>query len=151
MSRSARFTGVFGDGKQEFQLNIGELEELQEKTDAGPEEVFDRLAQGRWKVADIRDTIRLGLKGAGMDPMRALVMVERYAAPGNLAPLKALAQNIIAAALIGAPDEDKPLGEPGAGETNHSPAESSGSEPSTKSEAPSGSPQTKSPEPQSGD
>ena len=151
MSRSALFEGVFGDGKHEFQLNIGELEELQEKTDAGPEELFNRILQGTWRVADIRETIRLGLKGAGMDPMKALVLTERYAGPGHLAALKGLAQNIIGASLIGAPDEDVPLGEQTAGETNHSPAESSGSDASTKSEAPSASPPAKSPEPPSGD
>lgn len=125
MSRSARFTGVFGDGKHEFALNIGELEELQEKCDAGPEEIMARVIAGSWRVADLRETIRLGLKGAGMAPMQALVMVERYAGPGQLMGLKSLATGILGAALVGAPDEDERSGEPVAGETTApSPAES---------------------------
>lgn len=124
MSRSARFTGVFGDGKHDFQLNIGELEELQEKCDAGPEEIWNRVLTGGWRVADIREPIRLGLKGAGMDPMKALVLVERYASSGNLSPLKPLVANIIGAALVGAPDEDPPPGKPKRGRKTPSPAES---------------------------
>jgi hypothetical protein len=125
MSRSARFTGVFGDGKHEFALNIGELEELQEKCDAGPEEIMARLLAGNWRVADLRETLRLGLKGGGMSSTQALVLVERYAGPGDLMALKPLAVSVLGAALVGAPDEDAREGELSAGEmTNPSPAES---------------------------
>lgn len=110
MSRSARYTGVFGDGKHDFLLTIGALEELQEKCDAGPEELWNRVLSGSWRVADIRETIRLGLIGGGMEPIKALVMVERYAKEGNLSPLKPLVASIIGAALVGAPDEDAPPG-----------------------------------------
>lgn len=135
MSRSARYTGPFGDGPHDFQLRIAELEELQELTDAGPEEVFHRISEGRWRVADIRETIRLGLKGAGMVALTARAMVDRYAGPGQLADNKELATCILAAALVGAPDEDAPSGEM-QGESGPSPDESSGSQTSTKSEAP---------------
>lgn len=138
MSRAARCVGAFGPGKQIFQLNIGELEELQELADAGPEEIFHRISEGRWRLADIRETIRLGLQGGGMEPTKALIMRERYAGPGHLAALKPLATNILAAALVGAPDEDEPLGEKTAGATDPSLAENSGSGGSTKSAAPSG-------------
>lgn len=136
MSRSARYTGPFGDGPHDFQLNIAELEELQELTDAGPEEVFHRVSEGRWRVADIRETIRLGLKGAGMAPLNARAMIDRYAASGDLANQKALVTAILAAALVGAPDEDEPSGEM-QGESDPSPDESSGSQTSTKSAVPS--------------
>ncbi|MNS07280.1 hypothetical protein D3C72_387180 [compost metagenome] len=143
MSRSARYTGPFGDGPHDFKLNIIELEELQELTDAGPEEVFHRVSEGRWRVADIRETIRLGLKGAGMAPLAARAMIDRYAGPGQLADNKELVTCILAAALVGAPDEDVPSGEM-QGESDRSPDESSGSRTSTKSEAPSATRQRKS-------
>ncbi len=108
MSRSARCTGVFGDGKHDFLLTIGALEELQEKCDAGPEEIWNRVLTGSWRVADIREPIRLGLIGAGMEPIKALVLVERYAREGMLSGLKPLVASIIGAALVGAPDEDAP-------------------------------------------
>lgn len=132
MSRAARYTGPFGDGEHDFQLNIAELEELQEKTDAGPEEVFQRVSEGRWRLADIRDTIRLGLKGAGMDPLKARAMIDRYAVPGQLMQHKPLVTAIIGAALVGAPDEDQPSPGETTGESDPSPDENSGSQTSTK-------------------
>lgn len=149
MSRSARYVGAFGDGKHDFQLRIGELEELQELTDAGPEEVFHRISEGRWRVADIRETLRLGLKGAGMEPIKARALVDRYADTGQLADHKVLATAIIAAALVGAPDEDDPSGEPKGG-SGPSPDASSGSAASTKSEALSDTRPRKSRAPRSG-
>lgn len=149
MSRSARYTGPFGDGPHDFQLNIAELEELQELTDAGPEEVFHRVSEGRWRVADIRETIRLGLKGGGMAPLKARAMIDRYAASGDLANQKALVTAILAAALVGAPDEDEPSGEM-QGESDPSPDESSGSQTSTKSAVSSDIPPEKSDEAPSG-
>lgn len=131
MSRAARYVGPFGDGKHDFQLNIAELEELQELTDAGPEEVLQRVSEGKWRLADIRDTIRLGLKGGGMEPLKARAMIDRYAGPGTLIHHKALVTAILAAAMVGAPDEDPPLGEK-QGESGPSPDESSGSLTSTK-------------------
>lgn len=112
MSRSARFTGAFGDGKHDFQLKIAQLEELQEKTDAGPEELLERVMSGRWRVADIREPLRLGLIGNGMDAIPALLMVERYAGPGRLAQHKILVTGILGAAVYGAPDEDAPPEKP---------------------------------------
>ncbi|MET3837508.1 hypothetical protein ABIB58_002864 [Brevundimonas sp. UYEF29] len=144
MSRSARITAPFGDGTYDFRLDIGGLEELQEKVDAGPEQIYADIASGQWRVAHLRETIRIGLVRGGMDPMRALALVSRYAAEGYLADLKPLALNIIAASLVGAPDEDKPSGEPEAGAKDPSPAEKSGSQGSTPPEPKSGSPRAKS-------
>ena len=132
MSRSARITAPFGDGTYTFRLDIAGLEELQEKTDAGPEQIYADIASGQWKVAHLRETIRIGLIRGGMEPVRALAMVARYAAEGYLADLKPLALNIIAAALVGAPDEDKPAGEPEAGAKDPSPAVRSDSASSTQ-------------------
>lgn len=139
MSRSALCTGVFGAGVQRFQLRIGELEELQEACDAGPEEIFWRLNGSNWRVADLREPIRLGLIGAGMLPTEALVMVDRYCQPGWLSEWKSLAAAIVGAAINGAPDEDAPPGETtGEGPTPAaSPAAKSASATSTGSAAPS--------------
>lgn len=139
MSRSARITSPFGDGVYDFRLDIGGLEELQEKTDAGPEEVYQMIAEGRWRVAHIREPIRIGLIRAGMEPMRALALISRYAAEGYLVSLKALAMSIVGAALVGAPDEDAPSGEPQAGEKDPSPAAKSASATSTPPARKSGS------------
>lgn len=144
MSRSARITAPFGDGTYTFRLDIGGLEELQEKVDAGPEQIYADIASGQWRVAHLRETIRIGLIRGGMEPVRALAMVARYAAEGYLADLKPLALNIIAAALVGAPDEDKPLGEPEAGAKGPSPAARSDSASSTQPAPKSASPRARS-------
>lgn len=132
MSRSARYTGVFGDGRHDFQLKIGQLEELQEKTDAGPEELLDRLMSGKWRVADLREPLRLGLIGAGTEPISALLLVDRYASPGNLITHKSLVINVLSAALIGAPDEDTTPEKPKRRRAKRSPAAKSASDPITK-------------------
>lgn len=149
MSRSAKARAPFGDSVYDFQLTIGQLEELQELTDAGPEEIYQRISEGRWRLADLRQTLRLALIGGGVDQFKALALVERYAGPGDFLALKPLCLSIIAAALVGATDEDKPKGEM-EGETNRSPDESSGSETSTPSAGPSASRPKRSPKPRSG-
>lgn len=150
MSRSARYKGLFGPGRQVFEMTIAGLEELQETCDAGPEEILDRVLTGRWRVDDIREPLRLGLIGGGMDANAALVMVARYAAPGNLGPHKALVACIVGAAIHGAPDEDTPPEKPKRRGAPPSPAESSGSQPSTRSAARSASRPSKSAGPPSG-
>lgn len=131
MSRSAKVTLPFGDGAHDFALLVGQLEELQEKCDAGPEFIHGRIVSGHWKIADIRDTLRLGLVGAGMEAITAAILVDRYAGPGSLAQCKDAARQVLLAALVGAPDEDEPSGEP-EGEKPGSPVEKSGSGASTQ-------------------
>lgn len=136
MSRSGRVSLVF-DEPRDFRLGLGQLEELQERTDAGPEELYNRIGLGRWRVADIQQTLRLGLIGAGTAVATAAVLIERNAGPGQLLQWKDHARAILFAAMAGAPDEagDDDAGEP-KGETTGSPVESSGSGDSINSAAP---------------
>lgn len=55
----------FADGVYAFALIWGQLQELQEKTDAGPLELYNRVLGGTWRYADVRETIRLALLGGG--------------------------------------------------------------------------------------
>lgn len=138
MSRSATIHLPF-DEERPFRLGIGQLEELQERTDAGPEELYARLGAGRWRVADVQQTLRLGLIGAGLAAVDAKVLVDRYAGPGQLIEWKDHCRAILYAAMAGAPDEDgeSPSGElRGEATTTVSPAASSASDASTKSAAP---------------
>ena len=128
------YTAPFGGGEQTFRLRIGELEELQERCDAGPEFIVQSIYAGTWRVAYVREAIRLGLIGAGMAPTQAQAMRDRYCSDGQLAANKSLAANIIGASLMGsAEDEEDPPGEP-TGETDPSPAANGGSDGSTKPE-----------------
>ncbi|MEH0295871.1 gene transfer agent family protein [Agrobacterium sp. CCNWLW71] len=103
--RSARIELDWGDGTYTFRLAWGQLIELQEKCDAGPYVILQRLQTGAWQMEDISNVIRLGLIGGGMTAVDALkktrAYVEAFPPMDNLLP----AQGILAAALMGAPDE----------------------------------------------
>lgn len=152
MSRSAEVTLVFGDAERTFRLGIGELRQVQEKCDAGPEEIAARLLPsvhgvekqlalpialahglvGRYRIDDVREPIYRGLIGGGMPPSEAGPLVMDLVDGRPLRENVTLAYAIIVVALQGAPDE--PLGEPEGGATKaakRSPARKSASATST--------------------
>lgn len=95
----ARVTIPWGDGEHVFRLALAQLLELQEKTDAGPVELVARIQAHRWRVQDLRETIRLGLIGGGKTPTEALVLVSRYVDGRPLLESEPVAAEIITAAL----------------------------------------------------
>lgn len=105
MSRNARIELEFGDARYSFALLWGQLAELQEKTEAGPYVVLRRLYENTWRVEDISHTIRLGLIGGGMKPTEALTLVRRYVEARPPLENVLVAQAILSASLMGAPDE----------------------------------------------
>lgn len=119
-NRNGRIELEFADGTYGFRLAIGELEELQEKTDCGPYTLLRRLLANDWKVDDVRQTIRLGLMGGGTEPIAAKKLVERYVDQrSDWLNNAMIAQAIVSAALVGAPEEEpgksvKPEAETGA-------------------------------------
>ncbi|KAB2743541.1 gene transfer agent family protein [Brucella anthropi] len=110
MSRDASITLDFADGTYKFRLAWGQLAELQENCDAGPYVILERLQNRSWRLNDIRETVRLGLIGGGMDPMSTLKLVRRYVEERPLLENVKLAQAVLTVALIGAPEEE--VGEP---------------------------------------
>jgi len=108
----------FGDGKYTFHLDIPRLKELQEKTGSGPPEVLSRLAEGRARIDDVRESIRLGLIGGGAAPLAAKALVERYVDERPLIEGIAYATLILGAAIIGnKPPEADPGNQSAAGST----------------------------------
>ena len=91
--------------EREFRLGIGELRELQEKCDAGPMAILARLHGRDWRIDDIRETIRLGLIGAGVKKNEALAIVRKEVDNGFLLDHVEPARIILGAALTGPPDE----------------------------------------------
>ncbi|MFZ5674281.1 MAG: gene transfer agent family protein [Pseudomonadota bacterium] len=133
MSRDAAISLKWADGTYRFRLSIGQIRELQEKVDAGPAWVLDRIRTGGWRVDDLRETIRLGLIGGGAKPGDALKLVERYVDTQPLADSVAPAMVILSAALFGAPDGERPGKRKAAERQAKSPStESSASPPSTE-------------------
>lgn len=104
--RDARIEFDWADGTYSFRLAWGQLGELQEKCDAGPYVVLQRLHSGAWRIEDITNIIRLGLIGGGLQPSAALKLVRAYVEDRppmeNLIP----AQVVLSAALMGAPEEN---------------------------------------------
>lgn len=105
MSRDARVEIDFGDGQHVFRLAWGELVNLQEALDAGPYVILQRLMTNEWRLGDIREVIRYGLIGGGMEPAKALKMVREYVEKRPPIESVPLAQVILSAGLVGAPEE----------------------------------------------
>jgi hypothetical protein len=106
VSRDASTTQPFADDDYEFRMAWGELEKLQEACDAGPYVVLDRLVSGRWRMGDISNTIRLGLIGGGMEPVKALKLVRAYVEARPPLENLVLAQLVLGAGVAGAPEEE---------------------------------------------
>ncbi len=108
MSRTAKISLFFGDGEYDFQLLIGQLIELQEKTGEGPGVTLARLSNGlfgQWKIETIKDTIRFGLIGAGMEKKEAWKIVERNVVAGYIVDSILVARTVLEAAIIGCEEE----------------------------------------------
>lgn len=99
---------IWRGGEHEFDLRVEHLRALQDRCDAGPPVIADRLGARQWRVEDVTETIRLGLESAGMEKREARRLVEMHVEP-NLEQCAAYARLIIAAALVGDPDD--PVGD----------------------------------------
>ncbi|WP_454684885.1 gene transfer agent family protein [Ancylobacter moscoviensis] len=106
MPTDARIELDWADGTYAFRLAIGQLAELQEKTNAGPLVLFERLRTGTWRVEDITNTVRLGLIGGGMAPADALKKVRTYVEERPWTENVPVAMMIVMAALYGSPEEE---------------------------------------------
>jgi hypothetical protein len=104
---------TWAGGEHRFLLTIGLLRALQDKCDAGPEWILNRLRTGQWRVDDIVQTIRLGLEGGGLskDEARRLATTHVEERPLTLSVLTA--QLVLAASLYDMSDD--PVGEAQAG------------------------------------
>lgn len=97
-------------GEHGFALKIGQLRALQDKCNAGPEEILNRVRTGKWRVDDLLHTIRLGLIGAGSMPdSEAGRTVSALFDLHPVIEFKLIALAILADALLGS--EDDPVGE----------------------------------------
>lgn len=108
MSRSGKTPPLdWADGTYQFALRWGELSELQDACGAGPFVVLARLAASQWRIEDVSTTIRLGLIGGGVEPAKALKLVQTYveSRPSDLIVNASFARGILETSIVGAPDE----------------------------------------------
>lgn len=114
---------VWPGGEHRFALRLGELRRLQDTCRAGPEEVFNRLRTGAWRVDDLIEPLRLGLIGGGMDEAEAGPMVINLFDQHPKADFKFAAHKVLLASLLGPEDDPpgKPEGETAPPENGNSP------------------------------
>lgn len=106
MTRQGEIVATFGDGEYAFNVaRLGERMELEAKTGRGTREMLVRLVEGRESFTEIRETIRIGLVGGGMEPEKALGFVRRHVDEFPRARAAALAREILKAEIVGTPDE----------------------------------------------
>lgn len=137
MSAEGSATFEWADEERTFRLPYGQIKELERiltvyATDrdgslllntfgsaavaysGGVQRVFERLCDGGYLVDDIRQTLRLGLIGGGMEKPAAKQLVERIVVP-PLVPHVEAAGRVLRAILIGVPGDELP--KPQAAET----------------------------------
>jgi hypothetical protein len=134
---------VWGDGEHKFNIAILRcILELEDKCGAGVAEIYARISNGKWKYNDIRETIRLGLNGAGMTPDRSVRLVERYCDNRPWTESLLTAQAILIAAMVGIPGDElakKPETEQAKADQSTAPTERSPAPSSMDSAQPSDS------------
>lgn len=105
-------------GEDKFLLRVGELEALDDQTEAGVLDLRFRISLGQArgslsyapvKVREIMSCIRLGLIGGGMDPNIAQVKAKNAVVEHDIGELNLLAFSIITKSLEGKPHD--PVGE----------------------------------------
>lgn len=105
---------VWAGGESRFLLDINHLRALQDKCDAGPAYILQRLSTQRWFVDDVVSTIRLGLEGGGMNKDEARKLVKKFVEDRPLAESVLTAQAVLMAALYGGEDDDSGEASPAA-------------------------------------
>jgi hypothetical protein len=95
-----QITEAFGDGTYTFRLSVGQWFELQEKTGAGPLQLYTRLLDRSGRLEDPPETVRPRLSGGGASPADALKLVARYVDDRPMIETIPLALGIITASLF---------------------------------------------------
>lgn len=123
MTISAEVTLPWADDEYLFKLGLKQIEELQEKANAGLGLIANRVMAGQFYIQDIYHTIRLGLIGGGLEPVKAKKLVDRYVDGQALTPMEdehsnfQTAKLILTAAYFGVRDEEEDPVEPAEGKS----------------------------------
>lgn len=108
MTANGTVSIIWAGGEHSFCLaKTGLILDLESKCEAGIAVVFTRLGSGTWKLHDVREPIRLGLIGAGMEPKDAMELVRNHVDLNNsgLAPSVLIAYSVIEAVMVGVRDD----------------------------------------------
>jgi len=119
----------FGGSDRVFGRRIGEMGEVATLCGAGVGEIYQRVATLRYRLADLRETIRLGLIGGDAPPGEADMLVSRYVDGRPIGEYMQLAADILIALHSGAREaardaDDAPGKAAGSGDPATSPPSS---------------------------
>lgn len=103
MSRDASISLTFAGDERTFRLGYDNLLALQDACGSGYLQIFYRLSEKSARVEDVRETLRIGLIGAGVDAKIAKRLVEENLFP--LAEPQIIATLVLGAAIAGDPNE----------------------------------------------
>lgn len=132
MSGDGGVTFDWAGEERTFRYRLGEIKRLQTATNAGPQELLRRFTTGTWRIDDLRETIRLGLEGAGVSASEAGRLLRDYVDPPKpLLDSVLVAARILEGLLAGVPDDPIPKSEAAENADPSSRTESSPSPPST--------------------
>lgn len=107
MSRDGSIILHWGGEDRLFHVTIKMMEKIQESRDTGPYALLDRLLTGRWLVQDIREVLRWGLVGGGMEVGDVSKLLKLYFEDMPPAGINLVtAQRVLGAGLLGAPEEE---------------------------------------------
>lgn len=88
-------TEFFGDAKYKFHIGVDEALEWERSQRKSLYQCFRELSGGTFYTKDVKETLRLGLIGGGLDDVDAFSLVEAYFGKNKLEPDIKLAIKII--------------------------------------------------------
>lgn len=124
---------TWAGGENNFALSIELMRALQQRCDAGPPVILERLATSAWFVDDVIMPIQLGLEGGGLSKEEARKLVKTYVESQPLTYSVLCARAVMMHALYGNEEDVPQMGEPEGQETplNPSPEANGDSQTST--------------------
>lgn len=114
---------TWAGGENSFALSIELMRALQQRCDAGPPVILERLANSAWFVDDVIMPIQLGLEGGGLSKDVARKLVKTYVESQPLTYSVLCARAIMMHALYGNEEDTPNLGESEGQETPLNPSQ----------------------------
>jgi len=93
-------TEEWGDGVYSFRIGWGQWKELDELLQIGPVPLLKRFLYNEWRVADVREVIRVALIGGGATPVQAIKLVKLYVEDRPISENVGLASRILSGAMF---------------------------------------------------
>lgn len=101
--RLTQITIPWADGEFKFDLKLGNVRAVEEKTGLGLAEIYEALHVGKWKIDHIREVLLQGLMGGGLESDQARKLIHTWVDNRPAKEGILTAQTVILAWMLGAP------------------------------------------------